>query len=56
MGRKRYTEEQIALAISQHESGTAIAEMIRKMGISEQTIYRGGRRSMPAWALPNCDG
>lgn len=55
MGRKRYTEEQIAFAISQHESGTAIAEMIRKMGISEQTIYRRGR-SMSAWALPNCDG
>lgn len=40
MGRKRYTEEQIAFAIRQHESGTAIAEIIRKMGISEQTFYR----------------
>jgi putative transposase len=40
MGRKRYTEEQIAFAIRQHESGTAIAEILRKMGISEQTFYR----------------
>lgn len=40
MGKKRYTEEQIAFAICQHESGTAIAEIIRKMGISEQTFYR----------------
>lgn len=40
MGRKRYTEEQIAFAIRQHESGTAVAEIVRKMGISEQTFYR----------------
>jgi putative transposase len=40
MGRKRYTEEQIAFAIRQHESGTAITEIVRKMGVSEQTFYR----------------
>ena len=40
MSRKHYTEEQIAFAIRQHESGTAIAEIIRKLGISEQTFYR----------------
>ena len=40
MARKRYTEEQIAFAIRQHESGTAIAEIVRKMGIAEQTFYR----------------
>ena len=38
MSRKRYTEEQIAFAIRQHESGTAVAEIVRKMGISEQTF------------------
>ena len=38
--RKRYMEEQIAFAIRQHESGTAVAEIVRKMGISEQTFYR----------------
>lgn len=40
MARKRYTEEQIAFAIRQHESGTPIAEITRKMGIAEQTFYR----------------
>lgn len=40
MARKRFTEEQIAFALRQHESGTAIAEIVRKMGISEQTFYR----------------
>ncbi len=40
MSRERYTEEQIAFAIRQHESGTATAEITRKMGIAEQTFYR----------------
>lgn len=40
MKRKRYSEEQIAFALRQHESGTAVAEIVRKMGISEQTFYR----------------
>lgn len=38
MARKRYTEEQIAFALRQHESGTAVAEICQKMGISEQTF------------------
>ncbi len=40
MGRKRYTEEQIAFAIGQHESGTAITEIVRKMGVSVPTGHR----------------
>ena len=40
MGRKHFTEEQIAFALRQHDSGTAVAEIIRKLGISEQTFYR----------------
>ncbi len=40
MKRKRYTEEQIAFALRQAESGTAVSEIVRKMGISEQTFYR----------------
>jgi putative transposase len=38
--KKHYTEEQIAFALRQHESGTHVSEIIRKMGISEQTFYR----------------
>lgn len=38
MKKKRFTEAQIALR--QAESGTSVAEIIRKMGISEVTFYR----------------
>ena len=38
--KKRYTEQQIAFALRQHESGTSVAEIVRKMGIAEQTFYR----------------
>ncbi len=40
MKRKRFTEVQIAFALRQAESGTPVAEIIRKMGISEVTFYR----------------
>jgi putative transposase len=40
MKRKRYSDEQIAFALRQAESGTAIEEICRKMGISEPTFYR----------------
>lgn len=38
--KKRFTEAQIAFALRQAESGTSVAEIIRKMGISEVTFYR----------------
>ena len=40
MKRKRFTEEQIAFALRQHVSGTSVAEIVRKMGISDQTFCR----------------
>jgi len=40
MKKKRYTEAQIAFALRQAESGTAVSEIVRKMGISEATFYR----------------
>lgn len=40
MKKSRFTEEQIAFALQQAEYGTAVVEVCRKMGISEQTIYR----------------
>lgn len=40
MKKKRYTEEQIAFALRQAESGTSVAEITRKMGVSEPTFYR----------------
>jgi putative transposase len=38
--KKRFTEAQIAFALRQAESGIPVAEIIRKMGISEVTFYR----------------
>lgn len=40
MKKTRYTEEQIAFALKQAETGTPVAEVIRRMGVSEQTFYR----------------
>ena len=40
MRKSRFTEEQIAYALQQAEYGTPVAEVIRKMGVSEQTFYR----------------
>ena len=40
MKKSRFTDEQIAFALRQAETGTPVAEVIRKMGISEQTFYR----------------
>lgn len=40
MKKKRYTEAQIAFALRQAESGTPVAEIVRKLGISEMTFYR----------------
>ena len=40
MKRSRFTEQQIAFALHQAEQGTAVGEIVRKMGITEQTFYR----------------
>jgi hypothetical protein len=38
--RKRYTDEQIAFALRQAETGTPVEEICRKLGVSEPTFYR----------------
>ena len=40
MKRKRFSEEQIINALKQHEAGTSVKELIRQVGITEQTFYR----------------
>jgi len=40
MKKSHFTEEQIAYALRQAETGTAVTEVCRAMGISEQTYYR----------------
>ena len=39
MKRSKFTDEQIAFALKQAETGTRVAEVCRKMGISEATFY-----------------
>jgi len=38
--RKRFSVEQIVGVLKQAEVGVPVAELIRKVGISEQTFYR----------------
>lgn len=40
MKRKRYTEEQIIAILKEHEAGIPVAELCRRHGVSEQSIYR----------------
>ncbi|MNS98666.1 Transposase [compost metagenome] len=40
MKTSKFTIEQIAFALKQAELGTSVAEVCRKMGITEQTFYR----------------
>ena len=42
--KKRFTEEQIAYALRQAESGLSVPEISRKMGVTEQTFYRWKKR------------
>ena len=40
MKRTKFSEEQIAFALKQAETGTAVKDVLRQMGIAEQTFYR----------------
>jgi putative transposase len=40
MKRKRFSVEQIVAALKQVELGMPVADLIRRLGISEQTYYR----------------
>jgi len=40
MRSSKFTEEQISFALKQAETGTSVKEVIRKLGITEQTFYR----------------
>ena len=42
--RKNFTPEQMLHTVRQAESGTPVAEVCRKMGITEQTFYKWKRR------------
>ncbi len=40
MKKSRFTDQQIAFALQQAEAGTSVAEVCRKMGVSEATYFR----------------
>jgi putative transposase len=42
--KSRYSDEQITAALRQAEIGTAVAEITRKLGISEATFYAWKKR------------
>jgi putative transposase len=42
MKKSAFTNEQILYALRQVEAGTPVAEICRKLGISEQTFYFAG--------------
>ena len=44
MKKTKFTEEQIAFALKQAETGTSVQEVTRKLGISEQTFYNGKKK------------
>jgi putative transposase len=44
MKKSAYTAEQSTYALHQVEAGTAVAEVCRKLGVSEQTFYRWKRK------------
>lgn len=68
MKRNRYKYEQVAFALRQAESGTALEEICRLLGVSEPTFYRWKKQfaGMGYWRsgglsnsrskMPRCSG
>ena len=44
MKKSRFTEEQVAGAVRQAESGVPVAESCRQLGVKEVTFYRWKKR------------
>ncbi len=40
MKRKQFTEKQIIGILKEHEAGATVADLSRRNGVSEQSIYR----------------
>jgi hypothetical protein len=55
MRKTAFTEEQGAHALRQAEAGTPVADVCRKLGISEQTFYRW-KKKFAGMGWPSCGG
>ena len=44
MRKTAFTEEQVAYALREVEAGAAVAEISRKLGVTQQTFYRWKRK------------
>ena len=53
MPKKGHTEEQIIGALKQYESGEKVADICRKLGVS-QGRSTPGKSNMPGWAYKSC--
>ena len=40
MRKSRFTEEQIIVALKEHDAGAKVRDLCRKLGVSEHTLYR----------------
>ncbi len=56
MKKTKFTEQQIAFALKQADTGTRVDEVCRKMGISEATFYNWKKKYGGLWAFQNFDG
>lgn len=44
MRRSRFKEEQIVAVLKEHEAGVAVTELCRRLGVSQETVYRWKRK------------
>ena len=51
MKTTKFTDEQVAMALRQAEAGTPVAEICRKLGLSEQSSYRWKKSFGPLGAV-----
>ena len=49
MKKSKFTDQQIAFALKQAETGTPLEEVCRKLGISQQTFLSLEERVRRAW-------
>jgi hypothetical protein len=51
MDKKHFSEEQIAFLLRQYDANTSATQIIRKLGVGEQTFFPAIGRSLRFWKL-----